>query len=177
MSIPKDYNPIVRTYASGMRYCVEHKGYYINADGVPETNNASRVKYQYNTRGEAQKALDKYNNNKGNVTMCMEDLKTGMQVVFNGGRTAIVMLGHDYGDIVIFEGRTHLNISSLDFNPDSTSVYRVESVHKPVNQMGIVNTEAERCIVPVWENKVEIVVMTIAELQEQLGIKNLQIKD
>lgn len=176
MNIPNNYNPVIRNYADGMKYCVEHIGYYINADGVPEIDNASRVKYQYNTRGEAQNALDKYNN-KGNVTMDKKDLKTGMQVVFNGGRTAIVMLGHAYGDIVIFEGRTHLNISSLNFNPDSNSKYRVDSVYKPVNQMGIVNTEAERWTVPVWENKVEIVVMTIAEVQEQLGIKNLQIKD
>lgn len=183
MGLPTNYNPKVRNYASGTRYCVEDKSYYVYSDGnayrSPPKNGTTEV---YATKELAQKALDKFKN-KGKQ-MTTSKLTTGMIVVQKNGDTMMVLKGTANGDVLSGQNSWR-PLRDMQFAPGGTYLdkYSIVSVYQPKNNRAFslhtfaTNRDKKDDYDVVWEYQEEPTTMTIAEIQKKLGIDNLHIVD
>ena len=96
-----------------------------------------------------------------------KDLKTGMRLTFASGKTAIVAIGHDYGDVVIYGHSSfqYLNRTIIG-GGDRYSIIKVE---KPTNQMCIFNDNTS--FSTIWEYEEPTKEMTVADIEAALGYK------
>lgn len=114
--------------------------------------------------------------------MKKSDLKTGMVVEMRNGERYLVMLNPDYvdRDLISFSGGflplcefdDYLAANDGDTEWDIVKVYRIEAnVHYIISNPGIAIKHARL----LWERTEETVEMTVAEIEEKLGVKNLKI--
>lgn len=160
----------VRPYACGSNWCINSGNMYLHEDGIARNNSSGvSAKYVYNTKDEAQSVLDIYNNNKGKQMFTKKDLKTGMTIEFDDCRKAVVQLGHDYGDIIIFDKMSYVSLDYLGKDlldaGRGSSDYTCVAVYKPISQM---NPFGNHCSTPIWVRDIPKE-MTVAEIEKALG--------
>lgn len=117
--------------------------------------------------------------------MKKSDLKTGMMVVARNNVKYMVMLNVEYTDtwlkpqnvIVSKDGWMPLSRYSDDLKVDNAPELDIVAVCSPLTtaslcRKDISDSDSWEC---VWKREEQPVEMTIAEIEEKLGIKNLKI--
>lgn len=112
--------------------------------------------------------------------MTKADLKTGMILEDGYGSLGLVLLDTNKGDIVVrISGRNYFLMNLLEDDLRFTKVNkdRKEDIMKVYDGGSNKNFLKEQCQGRelIWERQEETT-MTISEIEEKLGIKNLKIK-
>ena len=166
--IPIDYNPVVRQYAAGPTFCVEHKGLYIHSDGVPRGNSNYGTDNTYKTVDEAQRVLDIYNN-KGTTMSNKVQLRTGMRATLRDG-TVCLVIQVDTNFKIVANGFGMSLKDNYKCNGDKNKDVMEFHAGYDHDMFLDVTSKGRSC----WRRQ-EHTTMTIAEIEKALGVSNLKL--
>ncbi len=109
------------------------------------------------------------------------DLKTGMIVEVKNGNRYLVMLNQDYQNqelVNLKTGMIHLSFYDEDLTVKNYGIseWDIEKVYTMGSNIDMLfSRNKEDYFKLIWERESHPVEMTIAEIEEKLGVKNLKI--